>query len=295
MKIIREYRLDGGPGSGPRKGGGSAKSSAPASYGKISTKTLTSKRAEYEEKVRGATEGSTEHKKASIKLGHIQSELAHRGEAKSAPKEEAKPVVIAKAKPAKAKEIEPKQVEAEPKAKEVDSTPATTAKSMSDADFTSARTEFTNSLDPGEVKAFKYYSDKGYENINNHLRSGGDPGVFSNIGKIDAAIAKSSPLSAETMVYRGVDSRSGDVFSSLKPGDSFIDKAYMSTSTTGAMLSSNTFFNITIPKGVKAAPIPSAHDSEREFLLPRNTKLNITRVTKTGDRTIIHATVGGDS
>jgi len=151
--VIKEHRLDGGPGSGPRKGGGSAKkggvshvkggedvqpssspqstagstgmtsaktsyavkkataftktkggeshvkggenvgtsssaaakavkSPAPASYGKISTKTLTAKQAEYQAKVRAATPGSPEHAKASLKLGRIDGELAHRSGAK---------------------------------------------------------------------------------------------------------------------------------------------------------------------------------------------------------------------
>lgn len=129
-KIRTEYRLDGGPGSGPHagykkkggtahvKGGESAapssspqstagskpakspvkstnvknggtahvkggedvgSSPAPASYAKISTKTLSSKRAEYQSKVKNATQGSPEHKKAQIKLDRIEGELAHRG------------------------------------------------------------------------------------------------------------------------------------------------------------------------------------------------------------------------
>jgi hypothetical protein len=164
--------------------------------------------------------------------------------------------------------------------------------------FKKHREDYSATLSSKEKSAALSYSGSSYSTINTHLRAGKEP--TEQMKYLDKAIAK-APAPKDMLVHRGM---SGDfvekLFSGLQPGDQFVEKAYTSTSAGGSSaFGGSVEMHITVPKGYPVAPIPSHHPHEREYLLRRNTKFQVTKVEKTknsygGYKYVAHVTVVHD-
>jgi len=143
--------------------------------------------------------------------------------------------------------------------------------------FEKERLAFVQGLTPDEVQAGLFYSSKGDRILNSALRRGEaieSPRVAQKLADLDSAIAKSA-LSKDTVLTRGMKGDHAVEFAkSLRPGDTFVDAGYTSTSATRAY-DMPVQIRINAKKGQAAAPIPSFYASEGEFLLPRGTRFRV--------------------
>jgi len=173
--------------------------------------------------------------------------------------------------------------------------------------YSGKASEWANSLTKEERKALEEYKaswDYAAKNklldsakINNSLRYN-TVGVAEKkaIKHLDSLIAK-SVLDEDTVVYHGSPDRikhfNGNG-GSVKKGDDFEWKSYMSTSTErnvaeaeGKKLNGD-LMRIKLPKGSNAAYLDAIyHDNANEFLLPRGQKLKVTNITKNGKQRIL--------
>jgi len=178
------------------------------------------------------------------------------------------------------------------------------AKALSDARDRVKATATTH-----EIGAAIVYSGHSYEQINTSLRTGQfqdtglDKGSLDRtIGHLDALMEKNKVTSA-TLTFRGSAPHAS--FSSLKPGEVFVDKAFVSTTTDRNMIFGNdsafnggVLFHITSPPGTKLAGIPSQFPNEKEMLLGRGTAFRLDREEKGSSPNgsplrILHVTVVG--
>ena len=166
-------------------------------------------------------------------------------------------------------------------------------------------------LTPEEFSALKAYGREDYAVLNSRLRHepyDKMPEKYQEMTKnMDSAFTKQTPLASDTKVFRGVNY--GNAFGSAKP-DSLVgkvieDKGFMSTTTSVDVAGTfgSTRLNIVVPKGTKVVNMAQTLQSvaakqERELLLPRGTKLQITHVAQTkggflgiGKETFIEAKV----
>jgi len=172
--------------------------------------------------------------------------------------------------------------------------------------------------------ALNSYSQNGlYGAINSNLREfAANPRLVSKFGDpltrlppeladtvraLDRGIAESA-APRDLVVYRGVNgdasARAGKVdLAALKPGESFIDHGYSSTSTDlggvgksytqGLGVRPGVELHIEVPAGHPIAPVPSEFSAEKELLLPRGSKYTVTSVEKAADgHTILRVRVG---
>lgn len=147
--------------------------------------------------------------------------------------------------------------------------------------------------------AVQAYTGTEYMAVNDHLRGFGDDEEAARLVKhLDAAIKKAPPAPDDLVVYRGV-ARLDDAELDFKVGQTFTDKAYMSTSMNrdvaqGFLDGDKTaLLEIKVPKGTRGAYVDmvSDHDNEQEFLLPRATKLKIVAIKGKGSKAVIQAEV----
>jgi hypothetical protein len=191
----------------------------------------------------------------------------------------------------------------------VKATPAEKPSVLSDEDLDKYRKKFAESGTPEEFMGVQAYRGMFSSHINGFLRNGNAKGeqtlVNESIKQLDSILAKNR-LDSSALTYRGVGS---DVpgLANLKPGEMFVDKAYMSTSTNPDFaMGGDYMFHITSPKGTKMGAIvadqsgnPGAWGLEREMLLARGTALRLDKreegvVSPEGDKqTILHFTVVG--
>lgn len=146
---------------------------------------------------------------------------------------------------------------------------------ISQDEFASSKKTFSAKLDLSEKSALLKYSGESYQAINSSARHG--DASHSAIKHMDSALAK-SVLTTPMVTYRGSKSKN---FDDLKPGDTFVDKGYASTSyklSIANSFSTDVIMKITTPAGKAIAAIPSQHTHEAEFLLPRNTTFKVTHV-----------------
>jgi hypothetical protein len=138
-----------------------------------------------------------------------------------------------------------------------------------------------------DSKAVEVYAGMGFFDINQTLRAYEEPplvetGLKPLVEHLDSAIA-SNTLPRPVVAARGVWEDDDEVFSSLKPGDTFSDKAYVST-TLGPM--SRIYpeerpaitLSIHIPEGANALFLDenlSENWDELELLLPRDSKFKV--------------------
>lgn len=128
--------------------------------------------------------------------------------------------------------------------------------------------------------------------LNGPLRGGGSlsPRVIENRDAIDSIFEKAPPLPEDVMVYRALDKTT---FESIRKGDTILDSAYLSTSVSKSahkqileeiedIGDSPMSLRITVPAGTQTlkldAVTPYFADQD-ELLLPRNSKLTITKIT----------------
>lgn len=160
----------------------------------------------------------------------------------------------------------------------------TTAKTMEESAFQNHRKEFHKTLTEDEHRAGHAYAMEGYIGINDGLRAGNVGYNERTIGHLDSMIAKSS-MPKHTIVHRGA----GDAavlahYAVMKTDDIYHEKAYSSTSAhEGEAFKTAVVMHITVPKGGRAAAIPSSSPKEREFLLPRDQKFRVDRTEQTAD------------
>lgn len=153
---------------------------------------------------------------------------------------------------------------------------------------------YTASLTGDQKKAALKYSGSAYSQINTNLRQDGAPDA--TVKHLDAAIAKAG-APRDMLVHRGVSGPfARKLYAGLKPGDEIVEKAYSSTSAGGtSAFGGDVELHITVPKGYPAAPIPSHHENEREYLLRRNTRFVVTKIeTESGGKIRAHVTVVHD-
>lgn len=161
-----------------------------------------------------------------------------------------------------------------------------------DEDFPFSASQSTAILD---------YTEEGWS-INNELRAkgAGDPEATSEhsktIKKMDSAFDSAEPLANPVVLHRGlgVDNTPEakptiDFFLQLKVGQSFMDPAYISTSThdkisTEYAANSKIRFKIVVPAGKKVLPINTVlgkrnhYFGEHEVLLPRGSKFKVVEI-----------------
>lgn len=156
-----------------------------------------------------------------------------------------------------------------------------------------------HSLTQGETKALRDYSGESYKSINKGLRQ--DAPLSSHdrttVEHLDSAIQKAGPTSETINVFRSMPAH---VFTDVRVGDTYRDKAFMSTTMTQAVAqrewASSSFgqhalVSIEVPKGSSGAPLMkhSKASDEHEFLLPRNSKLEITKKQDYGGQSYVWA------
>lgn len=177
------------------------------------------------------------------------------------------------------------------------STPVPHIGGMSDSQFDSYQTPFISALTEEEKAAALSYSGGSHGTINRALRTGESPSAKTaqQIDLLDSMIAKSS-TPADLVVIRAVNEpRVLEQYRSMKPGDTFVEKGFSSTSAASELPSeyrnAAIEFKIAVPRGTPAAPIPSLKNYERELLLPRGQRFRVDSVTHSADgkRTVIHA------
>lgn len=169
------------------------------------------------------------------------------------------------------------------------------APAITDDAFKERQKAYGDLLTPQESRAIDTYTSSTYKDINKNLRHEKIVhGRERTIADIDSALAK-SVLPERTTLYRGLDGEEAKLFATLEPGDSFLEKAYSSTSSSPDAFKRAVNLHIDVPAGYEAAPIPSRID-EKEFLLRRHTRYEVTGVEEAGEHKTIRVRVvdGGD-
>ena len=141
-------------------------------------------------------------------------------------------------------------------------------------------------ISSGEKQSIaKYQSKGGFKKINKPLREGGEPSADAK--NLSAVISKHS-LAKDVTVYRGmgktVSKQLLDAWEHKEAGKPivFADKGFLSTSRSrgAAATFSNQIFQLVIPKGHNALPLPAAKGmgGEAEILLDRGDKFKLVDV-----------------
>jgi hypothetical protein len=231
---------------------------------------------------------------AAIVAKHAPSSPAQKPDAKPTPAQ--KPAVQApKASPATQAPAAAKPAQAE--------SGAAKARTVSGEEHDKAASELHAKMTPTERSAVDLYISPAYRQINGDLRSGsvtedriksagasdeklpmhhGDQiaqgHIDRSIAHLDRAIDK-SVIDAPVTTYRG--SQKHPELEKLQAGQTFTDKAYVSTATEPSkVLGRDYMFVVTSPAGTKLAPL--SNGAEREMLLARGTQF---RVDKREDTT----------
>lgn len=136
--------------------------------------------------------------------------------------------------------------------------------------------------------------------VNDGLRKGKLSEKDKKVARhLDEVIASSKPTTADTTVYRGIsaDSDFAKKLASAKVGDTFNDKAFMSTSVdknkakeyaqdaaNGEPKKGGVVLEINVPKGTKTANLSGEADinSNNEVILGRDSNIKVSSVTKKG-------------
>ena len=165
--------------------------------------------------------------------------------------------------------------------------------------FDKAASDWRGEMTGDEHDIVVSYTDTFYSRVNYDLRWDNYEDFGEEISLLDSAISKFN-LTNDIVVFRGV-SKSAFGGSPPQVGSVISDKAFLSTTvskTTAQSFGNGYVLKINVPKGKgKGAYVDSIsyHKGEREFLMPRNTKLKITGTangSKEGfgsDKTVVYA------
>jgi hypothetical protein len=195
-------------------------------------------------------------------------------------------------------------------AKSAASTPA--AKPLEHDEYNKLANSFRRTVNYANGRAFTDYSGMSDRHINRMLREtkgrGGAadlervskgqlfPDQFNDIATMSAAI-RESPLPRDTTVHRVVQDTPDELFRRLKPGDSFTDHGFVSTTADKAVLDKfykgppkqRVNIQISLKAGSTAAPMNefSVYKGERELLLDKGQKFKVKAVsTENGVHTL---------
>lgn len=162
---------------------------------------------------------------------------------------------------------------------------------VSDDEFDTWMDEYKGRLSNDEIEDLRSYSSSTYKDYNRLLRHGTiRNGREKILTRIDSALAKAA-TPRDIVVYRGLSGDESKMFRSLEPGDSFLEKAYTSTSVDPTAFKRGINLHIEVPAGYQAAAIPSLIKKEKELLLRRHTKYIVTDVTDDGTTRTINVRV----
>jgi hypothetical protein len=160
---------------------------------------------------------------------------------------------------------------------------------LSPMEFNKQRLAYASSLSPKQKDAALYYSGNGYTVLNNSLRNGSfeaehNEDIREIAGHLDAAIDNHS-INKDTYVARGMSGTwTSQFLGAVKEGSVFEEPGYTSTSATEPFDSNDKDgvikMRIRLPKGAKAAPIPTAYSTENEYLLPRGSRFKVIGIKK---------------
>lgn len=162
-----------------------------------------------------------------------------------------------------------------------------------------AAVDHKESLNATQKAALKWYGWAGSEYVNNHLRgtetpTKNNPTKNENaIKAIDKAFTTAAPLGGKTL-YRGIYGSSKfatEILAHAKPGDTFSDKGYMSTTTTrdpSEFFTSRAmrvpFKPILVIKTKQDSRGLAVNEKEHELILPRGTSLRVTGPSTVDER-----------
>jgi hypothetical protein len=151
--------------------------------------------------------------------------------------------------------------------------------------FSLANAKYLKSLPEEIQKGITEYTQTSYRQINEYLRGQRETLLPANKKSMEAMLKVTDrPLGADFMVHRGLQNEAvRKAVESMKPGDAFVEKGFMSTSEDKRMISEfvNTDRSDSVvmairvrstDKGVVPGKL-SAHLAEREIILHPNTKL----------------------
>lgn len=183
---------------------------------------------------------------------------------------------------------------------------------MMSTDYANKWRVFTSSLNETQRSVVRDYTNRGFEKINNALRRDTANSHTDRSIQILDKLMKSNQLQTPTTVYQGADSLTtvhravsglGRAhYENLKIGDSFTDRAYLSTTVNKKYVEHPTeevIMHIALRNGVGALPVSNSEKHpEQEILLERGLKLKVVDrseihgVTKSGrSRIILHMIV----
>lgn len=159
------------------------------------------------------------------------------------------------------------------------------------AKMKAASKKWSKRISKSDIKAIRYYTDKGYGKINTVLRTPSfkpTKKVTTSIRRINASINKFN-LTKPLTIYRGtslVGLRKSLVNRSIKVGRRYQDPAY-SSCTLSQMIAlgfsnQHVILKINLPAGKHGAYIDpiSTNVGEKEYLLKPGTKMIVTKVQK---------------
>lgn len=154
--------------------------------------------------------------------------------------------------------------------------------------------KWSHNLTQQEEDAISAYTGSGYHEINGQLRSSVlNEKIQKRVDAIDAAMEKAPALPHDMLVHRGVGTQS-QIFHQMKPGDTFIERGYVSTAVKkGGSFSGGVKLNIKVPAGVPGVGAYVSHKQglgikhETEFLMRRDTTFKVKAVREVGATKII--------
>lgn len=145
-------------------------------------------------------------------------------------------------------------------------------------------------------RAIYEYTSLDYVKLNTRLREEGkmNPNQRDMVERLDFSMSKAPRLGGDVTVYRGIKGEHD-----FKVGDSFADKAFVSTSAKVGVAQhfGSTVMQVNLKKGQKALAIggnSSAGGAEAEILLPRGSKFKVTAVKTVGKQSIVELEVMGE-
>lgn len=154
-----------------------------------------------------------------------------------------------------------------------------------------ASKKWAKGLSKSDIKAIRYYTNKGYDQINTTLRTPTTKAtkkVMTSIAQINSSIARFN-LTKPLTVYRGTSLtglKKSLANQSIKVGRSYRDPAY-SSCTLSQMIAlgfskQHVVLKINLPAGKHGAYIDpiSTNIGEKEYLLKSGTKMIVTKVQK---------------
>jgi len=152
-------------------------------------------------------------------------------------------------------------------------------------------------------EAVEFYQGNGYMTVNGFLRKGEyqSAAIEQRVAKLDAVMKEAAPLKEMTTVFRGL----GSLPEGMKAGSVFVDKAFVSTTTSDKKAdwfargpkNVPVIMRIKMPAGKRVlsmghATKDPANDDEKEVLIPRNAKFKVEKIDYiTGDKSRFEVTV----